>query len=186
MRTKILRTFTVGSLVVLFTVVLVDLATAGCSLGPAAPRCSCGDTVDSDTGLGSGDPVVSSGPSDTCPGTGLVLNAGLLLNLGGLTIRGSGVGSGVLISGTGTGTRILAGGTNASIIGFGEGVSGDLNGTTSTPGRITNIIVSGNSGKGINVAGNLNVLSGLHVFSNGSNGIEISGDRNSIESNRRR
>jgi hypothetical protein len=46
---KILRAFTVGSVAILFMLALVELASAGCSAGVAAPRCSCGDTVDSTT-----------------------------------------------------------------------------------------------------------------------------------------
>lgn len=39
--------------------------------------CACGDRVTSDTVLDNSDPVVSTGPTDVCPGLGLKVGGGV-------------------------------------------------------------------------------------------------------------
>jgi hypothetical protein len=90
-------------------------ALAACGGGP----CSCGSNVDTDTTLDPGvDPVCSTDPTDTCLSFGLFVNDGIVLNLGGCTIRGS-AGSlfGVIAR---AGARVLgAQNLGGRIIGFG-------------------------------------------------------------------
>lgn len=53
--------------------------------------CRCGDTVTTRTRLGSGDPVISTGPGDFCPGPAnfaLEVGPGVTLDLNGREIRG--------------------------------------------------------------------------------------------------
>ena len=94
-------------------------ALAACGGGP----CSCGSNVDTDTTLDPGvDPVCSTDPTDACPSSGLFVHPGIVLNLGGCTLRGS-TGSSVGVDAV-AGAQVLGGGR---IIGFGLGVglSGD-------------------------------------------------------------
>jgi Right handed beta helix region len=174
MSMKILRAFTVGSVVSLFTLAPVELASAGCSAGVAAPRCSCGDTVDSDTSLTGSDPVTQA----PCTGTGLSVNAGVTLNFNNRTIQGSGLestGTGVII--LGDGVRILTGtgNLNSTIKSFATGVSGTTNNS-----QIRGINIRENTESGIDIAGNSNIISGVHAVFNDGNGITIAGDTNAI------
>lgn len=98
MSRKILKAFTSGSLVVLFIVAVVELASAACT-GGVVPGCECGDTVISDTTLNSTHPVIFDPPDTPCPGDGLIVQAGVKLDLNGRVIAGSGTGTGVLIRG---------------------------------------------------------------------------------------
>jgi hypothetical protein len=101
-------------------------------------RCSCGDTVVTDTVLASPiDPVSTT----TCAGDGLTVGAGRSMDLAGLAIAGSGAGTGVSISG---GTI-----ANGTVRGFGTGMS--VAGTDGTT-VVSALEVALNAGVGIDVA----------------------------------
>src|SRR6266545_3317448 len=71
--------------------------------GPGGTRvaCSCGGTVTTNTKLKAADPVVSTGPADTCSGDGLVIGASnITLDCAKFALRGDDTGEGVVVSGT--------------------------------------------------------------------------------------
>jgi len=142
-------------------------ALAACGGGP----CSCGDTVDSDTTLhGTIDPVCSTDPGNTCQGVGLIVNPGIILDLGGCTLRGTGeFFDGVQAS---AGAQVL----NGRVIGFGAG--GVV--LTGNGGRVSTLRVSGN-GFGITVLGDDNVVSRVQALDNAVRGVEVEGDGNTVE-----
>ena len=162
----------------------VDAAFATCNCGNV---CSCGSTVDVNTVLSSLDPVCST----TCPGTGLFVNAGITLDLGGCTLRGT-VGSG---NGVHAGAGAQVGG--GKIVGFHDGVV--LSGVA---GRVSGIRVSAGSGNGIHVLGDANtvekavvreyvngivvvghdnVVSHVQALNSGSIGVAVLGNGNRVE-----
>src|SRR5262245_58222660 len=78
-------------------------ADCGDTTGPGATRapCSCGDVVTTTTKLKKTDPVVSTDPSDTCSGDGLVIGGDVItLDCAKLALRGEDTGVGVVVSGT--------------------------------------------------------------------------------------
>jgi len=89
--------------------------------------CACGDTLVSDTILSATDPVVSQ----PCPGDGLLLEApqgsdGLVLDLGGLSLVGTGDGTGLRVVSGGVGGAVIIGGdgdTRATVARFRTGVA---------------------------------------------------------------
>src|SRR5262245_17771945 len=145
----------------------VTPALADCGGGP----CACGDTVDTDTTLNAAtDPVCSTGPADTCPGVGLIVNPGIILDLGGCTLRGTGeFFDGVQAS---AGAQVLSG----RITGFGAG--GVV--LTGTGGSVATLRVSGN-GFGITVLGDDNVVSRVQALDNVLRGVEVEGNGNTVE-----
>jgi hypothetical protein len=132
--------------VIAATGVGVNTAFATCNGGGV---CSCGSTVDVNTTLNEAvDPVCSTGPADTCPGNGLTVNAGIVLNLGGCTLRGA--------PGSNTGVTVGAGGqvSGGKIVGFDTiGVLVSGNG-----GKVSNLQVSDAPGHGIAILGNGNTV----------------------------
>jgi hypothetical protein len=116
--------------------------------------CACGDIVISDTTLSSADPVTVA----PCSGDGLIVSvprdsAGITLNLSGLSLVGTGKGSGI---------RVVHGGTTGSTILGGTDTGG-------APGEIANFRF-GISGSGRNV---LSLVSGIYVHDNTSDGLRI-------------
>src|SRR5436190_20890351 len=69
----------------------------GDTTGPGGTRvaCQCGDRVTTNTKLKRTDPIVSTSPTDVCSGDGLEVDTEVALNCNRLTLRGSGVGSGI-------------------------------------------------------------------------------------------
>jgi Right handed beta helix region len=164
-----------------------DCGGGGTTGFPKVP-CNCGDTVTVSTALTGADPVVYpdniAGPNDGyCPSNGLTVNAGVTLNLNGMTIAGSDNGTGLMIAGNNV--RIQTGGLGGSIKGFQDGVSG-----TTSNSQFRSFSVSENKGKGFGIASNgigitsdLNTISGILAFDNGGNGITVEGHRNTISAN---
>src|SRR5262245_7824708 len=150
---------------VLGTAGIVD---AACGGGP----CSCGDTVDSNTVLSAAtDPVCFTGSADTaCPGTGLIVDPGIELDLGGCTIRGAAGSTDGIVADAGATVR------NGRVIDFGElgvSLSGD-------DGRLANLLVTG-SGTfgGVSAQGNGNALHSV-VVRGGFTCIDVFGDGNTV------
>ncbi|MBI4488601.1 MAG: right-handed parallel beta-helix repeat-containing protein [Deltaproteobacteria bacterium] len=142
--------------------------------------CSCGNTVNANTVLDDGfDSVVSTGPAEFCPGSGLTVNAGVTLNLGGKTIRGNRIGNGVTINGD---NAVV---TNGTIRGFNVGLS-----TAKDGGTISKIKALRNKTDGIQVlsVGQNNLLLSNQATENGvggtGDGISIAGDDNTLKSNK--
>jgi hypothetical protein len=187
------------SLALLLTVAttVVSPAFATCNGGGV---CSCGSTVDVNTTLNEAvDPVCSTGPADTCPGNGLTVNAGIVLNLGGCTLRGApGSNTGVTL---GAGAQVSGG----KIIGFDN--RGVL--VQGAGAKVSNVQVSDAPGQGIAVVGNGNTVeksivrrrhaggadcvivvgndnhvSNVQGLECGRSGVAVSGDFNTIESSK--
>lgn len=167
----------------------VPTAMAACGGGP----CSCGSVVDTDTTLNElVDPVCSTDPTDTCPGTGLFVNAGIVLNLGGCTLRGVAVPFAAGVDAA-AGAQVL-GGRISGFRFYGVSISGD-------GGKVSNLQISdigfygvyviGNSNRvekaivrrsyiGVLVAGDDNVVSGVQELENGR-GVDMEGNDNIVE-----
>lgn len=168
---------------------------AACGGGP----CACGSTVDTDTTLDPAvDPVCSTDPTDTCPGVGLFVNGGIVLNLGGCTLRGAaGSVNGVQ---AGAGAQVLgAQNLGGRIIGFGFlgvrmlGDGGKVSNLQISDIGAKGIEVTGNSNRvektivrraafsGVTVVGDDNVVSAVQVLDGGRDGVSIQGNGNTVE-----
>ena len=159
-----------------------------------ADLCACGDTVVADHTLGCGiDPVTV----DVCPGTGLAVLSGVALDLGGCTIRGSGIGDGVHLF-PGEGMSV----SNGRIRGFDNGLQGsevvdlDVSQLQLLGNRAQGIaldqvrgstieqnIVATNGGSGIVVVGGDNVVQFNRAEGNGGVGFSILGQRIGLHGN---
>jgi hypothetical protein len=154
--------------------------------------CSCGDTVVESRTLVPGiDPVTTT----PCPGSGLIIGEdGVVLNLGGAILRGSGVAIGIEIQANGTTVE------NGRVTNFRRGISGtDVGSTTISDVQILQnlgagitldgtgdsnsidaCIVRGNGGGGVSVAGNNNTVRICRIESNGGTGLTADGNDNDI------
>jgi len=129
-------------------------AECGDEIGGARVACSCGDIVVSDTKLQAADPISRT----RCDHDGLALRAprgaeSISLNLAGLSIVGSGSGSGI---------RILDGGDNGAVVIGGEPgrpgeIAGFRNGVRATGSRpvaeIRDLDIKGSSSEGLVLRG---------------------------------
>ena len=165
-----MRHLHVSFLLVLLLTVLVVLAGSGArtpataaDCGDGVGPCSCGDHVITNTALDDTDPVTSS----LCPCNGLSVRSSVTLDLGGHTIRGSGVCVGVHINPQGGNGAVVGGGRIAS---FGTGVLAILDGGHT---RLRDIQVVENSGSGVNLVGFDSVVEDCLVSRNGGNGIQF-------------
>lgn len=142
-------------------------AACGDDVGGVRVACSCGDLVVSSTILSATDPVVSQ----PCPGDGLLIAApqgadGLVLDLAGLSLVGTG---------DGIGLRVVRGGEGGAVIIGGDG------GTRATIARFrTGIVAAGSS-----VVKELryvdlvaNVEDGMHIRSSGMLAESVTAQRN--------
>lgn len=150
---------------------LLGLALA--SVGDAADcggtrPCSCGNNVAENRTLSSADPIVGS----KCPNRGLTIAVpGVVLNLGGNKIAGSGVDVGVLIEADNVTVE------NGGVDRFETGVGS--NGTTGS--TINKVRLDSNTGNGILVHGNDNDFLAILAKRNGDNGVYVIGDDNHLE-----
>ena len=147
-----------------------DGMTCGDGHGPGGidNPCACGDTVATDTTLDAGfDPVAGS----ACTGNGLIVGAGVRLDLGTTTLTGSDNGNGL---------RIAQGGEaiGGTVAGFGTGIR-IVDTTPGTTSRVANTIVEGNANDGVVVdladATSRAHLENLVVRGNGDDGIHALG-----------
>ena len=147
-----------------------DGATCGDGHGPGGidNPCLCGETVATHTRLGSGfDPVAAT----ACAGDGLVLGAGIQLDLAGITLTGTDSGNGLLIA---HGGEVLGG----TVAGFGTGIR-VLDATPGTATRVAGTLVEGNAGDGVVVdladPASRAALENLVVQGNGDDGVHVLG-----------
>jgi sugar lactone lactonase YvrE len=153
--------------------------------------CACGDRVVRHRTLRGSDLVTRT----PCPADGLVVAAGVTLDLGGATLRGQGAGSGVRIEAGASGVTVRRG----TIAGFATGVSGER----TTAVRLANLsifdsaqdgviltgdghtieiaAIHGNGEVGVAVVGTAGHLSRLHVRGNGGAGVRVLGSHHTVE-----
>jgi len=165
---------------------LPAIASAGlCGDDVAGVRvaCSCGDFVVSDTMLVATDPVVT----DRCPTDGLVVQAAegtdsLTLDLGGLSITGSGVGVGLLVSNGGSDGAVISGGPDSirpgQVVGFGDGLRVR---TQRALSELANVDFRGNTGDGVAIRSYETKVTAVRAFANGRDGIRISGRKATLD-----
>ncbi|HYC53809.1 MAG TPA: hypothetical protein VEL28_02610 [Candidatus Binatia bacterium] len=171
-------------------------AACGDELPQGRVACGCGDTVVTDTRLVATDPAVSS----ACPIDGLIVRAGELassirLDLGGHTIRGSGIGAGLRVVYGGSDGAVIAGGTSGargSIAGFGTGLRADAGNRIARISHlelrdnrfegarmriagtvIEDVVASGNHGDGLYLRGTGGRLVDVRSEENGQNGLRL-------------
>ncbi|HYC54760.1 MAG TPA: hypothetical protein VEL28_07465 [Candidatus Binatia bacterium] len=137
--------------------------------------CACGDVVVSDTALSAGDPVVS----EACSGDGLFVStpsgqAGITLDLSGLSIVGNGRGAGIRVVRGGTdGVAILGGeGVRAQIAGFATGIAAA---GSSAVREIRNVDLVANAKDGMKVRSTGMKASDVSANRNGRSGLHLSG-----------
>jgi hypothetical protein len=172
-------------------------APCGDDVGGVRIACHCGDTVVSSTTLRDGDPVVST----ACPIDGLTIRADALaetvtLDLGGLSLVGSGAGVGLRVDyGGADGAAIVGGpsGARGTIRRFGIGVSTSAGDAIASISRLTvrdnrhegmrivvagtvldNVVATANGDDGLHVRGSGGRLTGVESSSNGGRGILLS------------
>jgi hypothetical protein len=144
--------------------------------------CACGDTVVASARLQRNDPV-ASGP---CPSNGLILDAAtgvesVSLDLAGLSLLGSGSGTGVLVRDGGAAGATLIGGPDGrpgQIAGFRVGIS--ARGSRGIRDA-ANLIVSGNEQDGVRIAGRASTLSGIVADENGRSGVVARGRDHALD-----
>jgi hypothetical protein len=130
--------------------------------------CACEDNVIASRTLSSADPIVSS----KCSNRGLTItNDGVVLNLGGNKIAGSGVDVGVLIEADNV--TVENGGVDRFETGIGS------NATTGS--SIDRIRLDSNTGNGILVQGNDNEFLAILAKRNGDNGVYVIGNNNLVQ-----
>jgi hypothetical protein len=138
--------------------------------------CACGDNLVASRILLSGaDPIVAS----TCPANGLTIGtAGVVLDLNGNKLRGSGNGVGVLI--TADNVAIEDGRVDKFATGIGTGTEPGTAGHTHGS-RIEGIRPNENTGHGILLKGDENQLIGILAKRSGVNGVTVIGNNNLFE-----
>lgn len=168
-----------GILTLAFALVRANgAAAAECGDGPGQARvaCSCGDTVVRDTVLRPDDPVVRT----RCVHAGLRVRAAdnsdtIVLDLGGLSIVGSGVGAGIAVDRGGNDGALIRGGPRGrrgAVVGFGTGVEVR---SPRAVRRIEHLEVAGQRRDGLVVAGYGTIAEDVRAWRNGGDGIRWSG-----------
>jgi parallel beta-helix repeat protein len=151
-------------------------ANCGDTAGPGGTDvpCACGDTVVTDTVLTKDDPVVKA----NCPADALIIaTSGLLLDLGGNTLTGSGNEAGVRVEAADS-VEIV----NGKISRFNRGI--DATNPSMSGGFIEDVRVSDNKDDGIKIEGDDNALVDVHADKNGRHGVNLVGARNDVEDSR--
>lgn len=173
-----------------------EAAPCGDDVGGRRVGCRCGDTVVSDTILRSDDAIVNT----RCPLDGLVVRAAtdassIRLDLGGLQLRGSGVGTGIEVKYGGTdGAQIIGAsvGSHGVVLGFGVGLSStwreaiarvsrlELRGNRHDGARLAiagtildDVVARANRGNGLYVRGTGGRLIAVRSYDNFENGIRL-------------
>ncbi len=151
------------------------LAACGDNVNGVRVACRCGDSVVSDTHLTEQDPVVRG----RCSGDGLFIRAPkgaatITLDLGGLSLIGSGIGTGIrVISGGSEGAVIVGGqgGDVAEVMGFATGI--DAHGSHRLK-ELRGLVVKGNKRDGVRVYGSPGVfIHGVTSMKNGRDGVRM-------------
>jgi hypothetical protein len=152
------------------------LAACGDDVDGKRVPCRCGDVVVSSTRLQPGDPVVAG----RCPADGLIVRAqpgadSIRLDLAGLSLLGSGHGTGIrVLDGGKQGASIIAGGENesAEVVGFGTGFR--ARGQRSVR-ELRDIGFTANARNGVNLRGAGTDIVGVTAERNGGDGMRIGG-----------
>lgn len=180
---KSLRSLSLLSVTLLVAILGSGTLTPAPAANCDAIPCNCGDTLTASKTLGPGDPVTTT----ICPVDGLLVGADdVVLNLGGRTITGSGVGSGITIL-PGFGNVTVTSGT---VRAFETGVLAPSTfGTLGTPTLTTLQLIE--NGTGIDVTGNhltvvtcvvrYGTVDGIVVH---GDAVEPDNDENLVKSNR--
>jgi hypothetical protein len=148
----------------------------------ARVACHCGDTVVSNTRLRSTDPVAAA----QCSRDGLLVDAadgapGLILDLGGQTVKGAGDGYGMRVLDGGKGGVILTGGSVAvpgTVASFRVGISARGKDVLS---EVENVVVTGCKRDGIVVHTDGGKVEGVIVERNGRDGLRLRGRAQSLD-----
>lgn len=191
-----LRVVTLAAALALTAIEPANAGRCGDDVNGRRVACGCGDTVVSDTVLRPGDPVVQT----RCPLDGLLVRADLdassiRLDLAGLTLRGSGVASGIDVKYGGTdGAQIVGAppGQHGVIEGFGIGLANarreaiarasrlELRGNKYDGARLSiagtvleDIVAHANRRDGLYVRGTGGRMAGVHSYDNLQNGIRM-------------
>jgi hypothetical protein len=179
-------------------------ALCGDDVDGARVPCGCGDVVVSDTILSATDPVTVN----RCPADGLFVRAtkgtrSLRLDLDGLSIVGTGTGTGIRVIDGGVLGAVIAGssdGRRAEIAGFSTGIfahgrddlqevfdvdvkSNDDEGivVTSAGVRLRNVRALDNGGDGMRLSGDGSTLAAVEASGNRGVGIRVSGSGSTVE-----
>jgi hypothetical protein len=144
--------------------------------------CACGDIVVSDVVLGD-DPV----SREVCPHDGLIVRAadardGLLIDLHGRALRGSGQGAAVrVVAGGAGGARVVSSGGTARLEGFEDGVVG--RGSNSV-GLIEDLLIATSRRDGVRVTADDFVIRRVEVRDAGRDGFGLGGRGFQIDATR--
>jgi len=173
-----------GAILTFTTPAMARAAACGDDVGGVRVPCACGDVVVSDTRLRSDDPVVA----ERCEGDGLVVSApsgapSIRLDLGGLSLVGSGSGVGIRVVRGGEGGASLigdaqvvgrAGGaqTRATVYGFHTGLRAHGRRTLR---EVLGIAFTRNEGDGVRLHAVETLVSGVDATANGAGGLQIRG-----------
>jgi hypothetical protein len=143
----------------------------GDDVGGRRVACACGDVVVSSVRLDARHPVTHA----PCDGDGLVVEsaAGLVVDLGGTTITGSGRGVGLSVTGHG-GAELRGPGT---IAGFDAGVVARRDALQA----VSDVVARGNRTDGFRLAGSGYALLRCQATSNGRQGFVLRGDGFRVE-----
>ena len=165
--------------------------------------CACGDVVVSDTRLQATDPVTT----DRCSRDGLFLRAragarSLRLDVAGLSILGTGIGSGIRVVDGGDLGALITGGDAArgQIAGFDTGifahgrdavaevrnltVQGNVSDGVvirSSGVKVTEVTAHRNGRDGLRISGHGSELSGVEATSNNNVGLRLDGSANNVQ-----
>jgi hypothetical protein len=181
-------------------------ALCGDDVDGARVACRCGDVVVSDTTLQATDPVVL----ERCVGDGLIVRAArtadaIYLNLNGLSLLGSGSGTGIRVSSGGANGAVIDGGgqtARAVIAGFSTGLraSGrrsvaeirgvELNANRRDglaswvhEARLIDVVANDNGRDGVHVGGRQSTLDGVRANKNGRYGLRVTQDTAALRGN---
>lgn len=165
-----------GLLMMLCPVTAAHAGACGDDVDGARVACACGDIVVSDTILSAADPVASQ----PCPGDGLLLAppqdaTGLVLDLNGLSLVGTGSGSGLRVLRGGTEGVVVVGGegdTRASIARFRTGISAF---GSKVLREIRNVDLVANDRDGLRVHSSGLAAVSVTAMRNGRDGLRVNG-----------
>jgi hypothetical protein len=144
--------------------------------------CACGDTVITDTILSPTDPVVT----ETCADDGLTVHAAhdadsITLHLAGLSLTGSGNGTGIRVSRGGRLGAVIVGGddddTRAEVAGFRTGIRA---GGRNALSEVRSIDVHDNAADGLSIHAGGARIEDVRSERNGRDGISLSGHGNAV------
>jgi len=172
-----------GALVALAAAMPASAGDCGDKMEGGRVACSCGDNVVTDTTLKPGDPVVSR----PCSGDALMLfppsnSDGITLDLGGLSIQGTGSGSGIkVLRGGKLGSLIVGGGdangSRAAIYLFSTGIRAS---GRSLLREVRDLDVHDNKHDGLQIRTSGVKVSNVNSYANGRDGVVVSGHGNEV------